>query len=76
VRVPNSQPGKLLSFVRQNERDKVFGVFNLSDHPQIVTFNETLCHGEYRDYLRDESAAISASTRLDLNPWDYRVFVR
>ena len=32
---------RLLSFIRQNERDKVFAVFNLSDQPLVAGFHES-----------------------------------
>jgi len=42
VNAPNNALNQVLSFVRQNERDRVFAVFNFSDRPQIVTFDEAL----------------------------------
>jgi glycosidase len=41
IKVPNSSESEILSFVRQNEQDKVFAVFNFSDKPQTVSFKET-----------------------------------
>ncbi len=38
VNVFNDAPTRVLSFVRQNERDKVFAVFNFSNRPQVVRF--------------------------------------
>ncbi|WP_157491325.1 alpha amylase C-terminal domain-containing protein [Flammeovirga sp. SJP92] len=31
IKVPNSVENKVFSFVRQNEKDKVFAVFNFSN---------------------------------------------
>ena len=76
IPVPNSAPARVLSFVRQNERDKVFAVFNFSNEPQAVTFAESLYHGKYTDYFNRESIELAGSTSLGLQPWDYRVFVR
>ena len=76
ILVPNSAPAKVFSFVRQNETDKVFAVLNLSDQTQAVTFKESLYHGSYTDYFADRSATLDASTRLELKPWEYRVFVK
>ena len=47
INVPNSIPNKVLSFVRRNERDKVFAVFNFSKSAQTADFSETLFHGKY-----------------------------
>ena len=75
LNVPNSVPTKVLSFVRRNERDKVFAVLNFSDQPQTVIFSEHLYHGSYVDYFRNESVELTDATGLTLQPWDYRVFV-
>ena len=76
INVFNNVPGQVLSFVRQNQQDKVFGVFNLSAQPQTVTFHENLHHGTYRDALGGEQASFDASTQLNLKPWEYRIFVK
>ena len=76
IHVPNSSPTKVLSFVRQNERDKVFAVLNFSDAPQTVTFEEHLYHGRYTDYFGGESVAFPGSAPLTVKPWGYRVFVQ
>lgn len=76
IKVPNDAEARVLSFVRRNDRDKVFVVLNLSANRQSVSFRDTLYHGTYVEYFSDESAELDASTRLDLHPWEYRVFVR
>jgi glycosidase len=74
--VPNSVPGSVFSFVRANENDKVFAVFNFSAMPQSVTFSESLYHGTYRDFSSGETASLDADFTLDLPAWSYRVFVQ
>jgi len=76
IHVPNSVPLKVFSFVRQNGNDKVFSVFNFSTEPQTVTFEESLFHGKYTDYMNAQPAELSAITQLELQPWDYRIFVK
>jgi hypothetical protein len=76
IHVPNSVPLKVFSFVRQNGNDKVFSVFNFSTEPQTVTFEESLFHGKYTDYMNAQPAELSAVTQLELQPWDYRIFVK
>ena len=58
ILVPNSAPAKVFSFVRRNEKDKVFAVLNFSDQPQAVTFKENLYHGKYVDYFGGESVDV------------------
>ena len=76
VRVVNDNLTHVLSFVRQNERDKVFAVFNLSDGPRVVSFPESLHHGTYTDYFSGERATFEADTKLEIERWGYRVYVR
>ena len=76
VRVPNSDKTRIVSFVRRNEQDKVFAVFNFSPEPVAATFRETLYHGTYTDAFSGEAVELSEVLVLDLEPWGYRVFVR
>ena len=76
VNVPNSAPLEVLSFVRQNERDKVFAVLNFSAQRQNVAFQESLFCGKYLDYFSERPVELGESFRLPLAPWEYRVFVQ
>ena len=76
IRVLNNVPMKVFSFVRQNEKDKVFAVFNFSEKPQAVKFEQSLHYGTYTDYFSKNQIKFSDSTGLVLEPWDYRVFVK
>ena len=76
VKVPNDVETKVLSFVRENDREKVFAVLNFSDRRQTVTFGDGPHHGTYTEYFTGSAATFDAGTRLELEPWGYRVFVR
>ena len=76
INVPNTNPHKVLSFVRRNERDKVFAVFNFSSAPQKVTFDETLYYGHYTELFSKEAVELAGSSQLILEPWAYRVFIK
>ena len=76
VHVPNNHPEKVFSFVRQNEQDKVFAVLNLSPVPLQVTFVDYLYHGRYSDFFGGGTVTLDEKTRLALEPWDYRVYVK
>jgi glycosidase len=76
INVFSTLPAQVLSFVRRNERDQVFAVFNFSDRPLTVTFEDHLHHGEYSDYFSGEAVEFAADTRLELERWAYRVYVR
>ena len=77
VQVVNSAPGTVLSFVRQNDRDKVFAVLNFSKEAKIVKFEDAgLYAGAYTDYFSGEKTQLTAATELTLPPWAWRVFVK
>lgn len=76
VRVHNNEPTRVFSFVRQNEVDKVFAVFNFSAEPKSVNFPESLCHGQYTDYLSGQSVTVAAETQFELGPWEFHIFVK
>ena len=67
---------KVLSFVRQDERSKVFAVINFTDQPQQVTLHEELYPGTYVEHFSGERVTLEAETTLDLAAWAYRVYVR
>ncbi len=76
VNVVNNAPARVLSFVRQNETDRVFAVFNFSSQPQTVTFSESLHHGAWSEYFNGEPVKFGGASRLKMKPWDYRVFIK
>lgn len=76
IRVPNSQPTKVLSFVRQNDRDKVFVVINFSAQPQTISLRETIYEGTYTNFFTGETAELCHPTTFDLAPWSCKVFVK
>jgi len=75
-RVPNDAMSKVISFVRQNDNDKVFAAFNFSNTPQQVTLEEALYHGDYTDFFSGESTTLGADAQLSIEPWGYKVFVQ
>jgi len=76
LQVTNSEPASIFSFVRANDEDKVFAVFNFSEDTQSVGFTGTLYHGRYRDFATGQEAILEADLKIELAPWSYRIFVR
>lgn len=76
VKVPNNYESDVLSFVRQNEKDKVFAIFNFSDEAKKVTFKEPLYHGNYTTFGTNESTTLNEDSSIELNPWEYRVYIK
>lgn len=76
IKIPNNSDNNVLSFVRQNETDKVFAVLNFSDTTQEIVFSESLPHGSYSEFFSDEGVVLDSSTHLKIEPWGYRVFIQ
>lgn len=74
--VPNTALLQVFSFVRQNETDKVFAVFNFSEKRQQVCFAERLHFGNYVDYLSGAQVRFSADSVLELGAWEFHIFVQ
>jgi glycosidase len=75
INVFNNVPSQVLSFVRRNDQDKIFAVFNLSAESQTVTFQDNLFHGRYTDYFTQEAVEMDATTQMKIAAWGYRIFV-
>jgi len=76
VKVPNNIETEVFSFVRQNDHDKVFAVFNFSDKEQTVEFIESLYVGKYLDFNTGQNVELYENTTIDLEPWGYKIYVK
>ncbi|HCD53063.1 MAG TPA: alpha-amlyase [Balneolaceae bacterium] len=76
IRIPNNNELEILSFVRENEDDKVFAVFNFSDKQQMANFKEKLYYGTYTDYFTGEEYELGPDFTLEMEPWSYKVYVK
>ena len=74
--VINSAPQQIFSFVRQNSKDKVFAVFNLSAKAQQVTFTGDLQHGAYREFGTGAPVTLDQNSKLNMAPWSYKVYLK
>jgi len=76
INVPNSARTDVLSFVRENDKNKVFAVLNFSDQNHQVSFSESLYHGNYLEYFSNKETELTSTTQLEIEPWGYRIFIR
>ncbi len=75
LQVVNSLPAQVFSFVRQDDRSKLFAVFNLSPQPARPGFSESLHSGSYRDFASGEEWTFTENSTLELAPWGYHLFI-
>ena len=76
LQVQNDAPKQVFSFVRQNAKDKVFAVFNLSGKAVQAGFTGHLHAGGYRDFSTGETVRVDSGSRFDMAPWSYRILVK
>lgn len=76
IKVPNDHESEVFSFVRQNEKDKVFVIFNFSDENKTIKFKETLYYGTYNRFSTNESTTLNENSKIELKPWEYRVYIK
>jgi glycosidase len=76
IKVPNNNEAKVFSFVRANDKDKVFAVFNFSAEPKEVVFKEQLHFGEYSQFKDGSSITLNENSKISLQPWDYKIYIK
>jgi len=74
--ITTSQPKSVFSFVRRDAKSGVFAVFNLSGTAIDVSFKDNVQNGGYTTFLTGEAITITPETKLSLQPWDYRIYIR
>ena len=76
--VPNNHQQAIFSFVRQDNESKWFMIFNFSNEHRQVSFKEDLFTDEYIDVFESSPCLhdLFADFELDLEPWEYRIFMR
>lgn len=76
VPVVNTDQDHVLSFVRQDQCNGVFAVFNFSSEQRTVRFSRGPHLGTYAYSLQGGAETFAEDTSLTLAPWSWRVYVR
>jgi glycosidase len=76
VRVNTSNDVNVFAFIRENDNDKVFAVFNLSNLEQVIDVTDNSHVGTYTELFTNEAIEFSEPTKLKLKPWEYRIYVK
>ena len=74
--VVNTAPGKVFSFVRANETDKVLALFNMSAVEQTISFTDGPTIGSYRDFENGRPVTLNGDSKVTLSPWSYRILAK
>lgn len=70
-RVKSSNDVNVFAFTRENEKEKLFAIFNLSSLEQVVTLEGDVHIGEYNDIMKGDRRAFAAGESIALKPWEF-----
>jgi cyclomaltodextrinase / maltogenic alpha-amylase / neopullulanase len=76
IAVKDADMTKIFSFIRRGEKDQVFAIFNFSGERNKITLSHELLKGYYKDLFNGNSAELKTTTEFNLQPWEYKVFVK
>ena len=75
INVPNDHPDEVLSFVRQDDSQRVFAIFNFSASPITASLGEELYVGRYQDFFSGLPVVLSAAASVELDAWGYKLLL-
>jgi len=73
IRINNNHPGRVLSFYRESEGDKMISIINLSEKKANVSLDTAPFTGSYRDVFSNTEMTINKKATIQLDPWGYKV---
>lgn len=74
VQLPNSAPGKIISFLRSSENARVLVLINMSKDPVTADITSTLGDGKYINVFNKNKITIDLDNRTCyFEPWEYIV---
>jgi glycosidase len=76
IKVGNSAPQQVFSFVRQKGDDKILALFNFSSAPQTVRLTDGPFSGSYRDHASGEAVTLTKESERTLGPWSYQIMAK
>ena len=76
IRINNSNPETVLSFLREKNGDKTITIVNMSAEKVKVSLDTSLDRGEYQELFTGKKILPGPHFRMHLNPWQYSVLFR
>jgi glycosidase len=74
--VRTSQPKFITAFMREKDGNRVLTFINLSNKELNVKIRCDSADGTYKNAFNGEEAEIKYKARINLKPWEYKVFVK
>ncbi|MEP3890749.1 MAG: alpha-amylase family glycosyl hydrolase [Hellea sp.] len=74
--LPNSNPEQVLSFTRKDTKSSITAIFNVSNKTANVGISAEAVEGEFKAFNSGELVTLNAGTKLTLQPWEFRIYIR
>ena len=71
--VVNSAPEQMFGWVREQDGNKVVGLFNMSDAPVEATLADGLAAGTYTEFRGGDAVSLAAGDTVTLPAWGFRL---
>ena len=71
-----SESTRVFAMARYAPQDIIIAVFNLSDTTVSASIKSRITPAQYTEYFTGEKITLSRATTLQLEPWEYKVFVQ
>jgi len=76
-RVTTTADSSVFAFVRENEAQKLFAIFNLSSEEQNIELTgEAHLETQYTDYFGNSTKEFVKGERLTLKPWEFFIYIK
>jgi glycosidase len=74
MRVDTGDDPDVFAFVREKNGDKVFTILNFSEKEKSMQVNDEKIKGNYTELFTEKEKSFKESEKINLKPWDYKVF--
>lgn len=75
MQVIESDDKHIFIFKRSGESEEILAIFNLSsEHNSFIVADHSMT-GNYNDYFNGKEVQLNIKSNLELNPWDYKIFL-
>lgn len=71
-----SDEKSVIAFTRSKDDNKIFAVFNLTNHAVEVDLSGESIQDSFRNYFSGKLETFSIKESFKLNPWEYRVYTK
>lgn len=72
-KINSSNNESIFAFIRQDAKQKVLAIFNLSDKSTSFTLKHKNLHGKYSDVLSGEEVSYSEREEFVFKSWEYKI---